>query len=154
MPIAGNDDWAKRGNVKPVVLLTEDGGQTWVDRVADIKEDFPLGEWGWKIQFISDQVGFVALENGFAAAILKTTDRGESWQRLEVKDPQGNANLEGVGFVDKHHGWVGGWGSADFKKGSTSETKDGGVTWTDANEVGGFINRFRFFGNPVTVGYA
>lgn len=154
VPIEGDDEWAKRGNVKPVVLFTEDGGQTWVDRVADIKDEFPLGEWGWKIQFISDQVGFVALENGFAAAILKTTDGGESWKRLEVKDPQGNANLEGVGFVDENHGWVGGWGSADFEQGSTSETKDGGVTWTDANEIGRFINRFRFFGNPVTVGYA
>jgi len=28
------------------------------------------------------------------------------------------------------------------------------VTWTDANAVGQFINRFRFFGHPVTVGYA
>src|SRR5215813_2420499 len=31
-----------------------------------------------------------------------------------------------------------GWGSADFEKGSTSATTDGGVRWTDANEVGRF----------------
>jgi hypothetical protein len=30
----------------------------------------------------------------------------------------------------------------------------GGLTWRDANEIGTAINRFRFFGNPVSVGYA
>jgi hypothetical protein len=28
----------------------------------------------------------------------------------------------------------------------------GGKTWDNANEVGFRLNRFRFFGNPVTVG--
>lgn len=32
---------------------------------------------------VGTPVGFVALENGFAAAILKTTDGGNSWKRLE-----------------------------------------------------------------------
>jgi hypothetical protein len=38
--------------------------------------------------------------------------------------------------------------------GASSATTDGGVTWNDANEIGRFINRFRFFGKPVHVGYA
>lgn len=143
-----------RDNVKPVVLFTEDGGLTWVNRAAALLPTLPLGEWGWKIQFLDDQVGFVSLENFTAGAILKTTDGGQTWVRLPVNDPQGNANLEGVGFVDANHGWVGGWGDSDFTTGSSSETKDGGQTWRDANEIGKFINRFRFFGNPVTVGYA
>ena len=46
-----------------MVLFTEDGGETWVDRVADLQDEFPFGEWGWKIFFVSDQVGFVSLEN-------------------------------------------------------------------------------------------
>jgi hypothetical protein len=32
---------------------------------------------------VGTPVGFVALENGFAAAILKTTDGGISWKHLE-----------------------------------------------------------------------
>jgi photosystem II stability/assembly factor-like uncharacterized protein len=143
-----------RNNVKAVVLLTEDGGRTWVNRAADLLPQLPLGEWGWKIQFLNDRVGFVSLENFNAGAILKTTDGGQTWQRLPVNDPQGNANLEGVGFLDENHGWVGGWGDRDFQRLSTSETTDGGRTWRDANEVGKALNRFRFFGNPVTVGYA
>ena len=143
-----------RANVKPVVLLTEDGGQTWVNRVANIQSQFPPGEWGWKIQFLNDQIGFVSLENFGAGAILKTTDSGQTWTRHAVNDPQGNANLEGIGFVDDNHGWVGGWGDTTFQELSSSETFDGGLTWRDANEIGKAINRFRFFGNPVTIGYA
>ena len=76
-----------RANVKPVVLLTEDGGQTWVNRVANIQSQFPPGEWGWKIQFLNDQIGFVSLENFDAGAILKTTDSGQTWTRHAVNDP-------------------------------------------------------------------
>lgn len=148
-----------RLNVKPVVLLTEDGGQTWVNRVADIQDQFPLGEWGWKIQFLNDQLGFVSLENFTDAAILKTTNGGQTWKRLKVNDPQGNVNLEGIGFLDDQRGWVGGWGPGGFgspgePQGLSSATLDGGESWQNANEIGLYINRFRFLGNPLQVGYA
>ena len=143
-----------REDVKAVVLFTEDGGKTWVDQLAGLAGDLPLGEWGWKVHFLDDLVGFVSLESFERGAILKTTDGGSSWTRIEVDDPQGNANLEGIGFLDENHGWVGGWGTADFQGGFSSETTDGGATWADANQIGSFINRFRFLGDPVTVGYA
>jgi photosystem II stability/assembly factor-like uncharacterized protein len=145
---------ATRNNVKAVVLRTDDGGKTWDNRIANLTDQLPQGEWGWKIQFISDKVGFVSLENFAAGAILKTTDGGLSWTRIAIDDPQKNANLEGVGFIDESHGWVGGWGDAQFKRLSSSETLDGGKTWRDANEIGKALNRFRFFGSPVTLGYA
>lgn len=152
-----NEEWRVRANVKPVVLLTEDGGQTWDDRLAEVKDNFPLGEWGWKIQFLNDQLGFVSLENAYAGAILKTTDGGRHWNRIEVKDPQGNINLEGIGFLDEKTGWVGGWGTTEMEEGEggfSSATCNGGETWADANQIGTYINRFRFLGDPVTVGYA
>lgn len=142
-----------RADLKPVVLYTEDGGQTWVNRAANVP-DFPFGEWGWKIQFLNSKVGFVALENFSAGAILKTLDGGLTWVRKPVNDQQRNANLEGIGFINKQQGWVGGWGNASFTGGFSSATLDGGDTWQNANGIGNFINRFRFFGNPVTVGYA
>jgi len=143
-----------RDDVRAVVLRTEDGGQTWINTIADLRDELPLGEWGWKIQFLDDQIGFVALESFDHGAILRTEDGGKSWTRLAINDPQGNANLEGIGFVDENTGWVGGWGSRDFTKGFSSATTDGGKTWRDANEIGRFINRFRFLGDPVSVGYA
>lgn len=109
------------------MLHTDDGGETRTDRLAGIADDLPLGEWGWKIQFLDDQVGFVALESFDRAAILKTSDGGLNWTRIEVDDPQGNANLEGIGFLDEQTGWVGGWGSASFEEGFSSATSDGGT---------------------------
>jgi photosystem II stability/assembly factor-like uncharacterized protein len=143
-----------RDDVRPVVLRTEDGGQTWQDRVAGIAAQLPKGEWGWKIQWLSSAVGFVALENFNAGAILKTTDGGLTWARKPVNDAQENANLEGIGFVDDRHGWVGGWGDRNFQGGFTSETRDGGETWQNANEVGKRLNRFRWIRQPELVGYA
>jgi len=141
-----------RADVTPVVLFTEDGGGTWRNLVEG--QDLPKGEWGWKLHFVDDQVGYVSLENFTDGAVLKTVDGGMTWERREINDPQGNANVEGVGFADADHGWVGGWGDIDFKGGFTSETRDGGATWTDANHVGKFLNRFRFFREPELIGYA
>lgn len=144
-----------RDQVKPVVLETFDGGSTWVNRLAGQEAAFPFGEWGWKIQFLNRSLGFISLENFRAAAILKTTDGGVSWKRLKVVDQQGNANLEGIGFIDEQNGWVGGWGGAEQPlPGFSSATTDGGNSWQDANHIGLFVNRFRFFGSPVTIGYA
>lgn len=41
-----------------------------------------------------------------------------------------------------------------FEGGQSSVTSDGGESWSNADEIGKFINRFRFLGSPVTVGYA
>ena len=70
-----------RAMLKPVVLETTDGGMTWTNRLAGHEADFPFGEWGWKIQFLHDKLGFVSLENFTAGAILKTTDGGKTWTR-------------------------------------------------------------------------
>lgn len=143
-----------RRRVKPVVLFTEDGGLTWTNLLADMQADLPRGEWGWKIFFVSDQVGYVSLENFEDGAVLKTTDGGITWERKPVNDQQGNANLEGLGFIDEDNGWVGGWGNRLFTGGFSSATTDGAENWRDANEIGRFLNRFRFIGQPIRVGYA
>ncbi len=143
-----------RDDVHPVILLTEDGGETWANLLQDFTSQYPKGEWGWKIFVVDANVIYVSLENFYAGAVAKTEDGGQTWRRLPINDPQGNANLEGVGFVSDDVGWVGGWGDVRFEGGFTSATLDGGATWTDANEVGRFINRFRFFGSPVNLGYA
>ena len=154
-PSADPGDGGHRSeNVRAVVLLTADGGQTWTNKIADLWADFPLGEWGWKIHFVDDRVGYVSLECMNRGAILKTVDGGETWARHDINDPQGNKNLEGIGFIDENTGWIGGWGDAEFIGGFSSATADGGQAWADANEIGLFINRFRFIGDPIRVGYA
>ena len=68
--------WGVGGNggttydtLKPVIMFTADGGKTWENKLQDSGIDFPTGEWGWKIQFLAPQIGFVSLENDTAAAI-------------------------------------------------------------------------------------
>ncbi len=152
--VVGGFGGKSRDEVKPVVLYTEDGGKTWKNQIAGQEDDFPSGEWGWKIHFVDKNFGYISLENFDDAAILKSVDGGKQWKRFSVDDPQDNANLEGVGFLDENTGWVGGWGDRQFKGGYTSSTTDGGVTWADANHVGKFLNRFRVIGSPPQVVYA
>lgn len=145
-----------RRDVIPAIYATTNGGETWTNVVAPNAElgEFPRGEWGWKFQRLGANTLLVSLENLHDGAILRSDDFGATWQRLRLNDNQRNSNLEGIGFVDEHRGWVGGWGDLFFQGGFTSETTDGGVNWTNANHVGFRLNRFRFFGDPVHVGYA
>ena len=159
--------------LRPVVLETTDGGKTWVNRTQNLLDDDSLkppqrpacGEWGWKIQFLPDKKhGFVSLENFRGAAILKTTDGGQTWERKHVAADQGpdtkpiNNDLEGIGFLTAKKGWVGGWGN-NFNGFMNSYTEDGGETWVrqdynptnpPAGDPRYRINRYRFVDN---VGY-
>ncbi|MDX0587079.1 hypothetical protein GOD01_30235 [Sinorhizobium medicae] len=154
--VVGGQGGTTYDRLKPVVLFTADGGNTWEDRLQNSGINFPRGEWGWKIQFVNSKLGFISLENESDAAILKTIDGGNSWKRIVVSDPQRNVNLEGIGFINEKVGWVGGWGDGfpSDPLGTTSGTADGGATWFDANNVGRFINRFRFIGSGPIVAYA
>jgi len=157
---------SRRNDVLPVVLKTEDGGQTWQDKLVGVNG--PLGEWGWKIQFVDNDFAVVACENLKAGAIMISEDGGATWRRQEIRDANGlmvNQNLEGIGFLDRHTGWVGGWGDPTFDSGRTAGTTDGGRTWTDltadwprpffsipceeSNPRGQYINRFRIVGDTV-----
>jgi photosystem II stability/assembly factor-like uncharacterized protein len=157
---------SRRNDVLPVVLKTEDGGQTWQDNLVGVNG--PLGEWGWKIQFVDDDFAVVACENLKAGAIMISEDGGQTWRRQEIRDANGlmvNQNLEGIGFLDRNTGWVGGWGDPTFDSGRTAGTTDGGRTWTDitadwprplrpipCEELtprGQYINRFRIVGSTV-----
>jgi hypothetical protein len=148
--------------LKPVVLRTSDGGKSWKNVAADTK-GFQCGEWGWKIQFINEKFGFISLENFDGAAILKTTDGGDTWSRHDVQDDCGNIinnDLEGIGFINENQGWVGGWGN-NFAGLMNGYTEDGGTTWISQDHNTQVkhsddrlrINRYRFIGNPVTAGY-
>ncbi|MBG0792239.1 hypothetical protein IYY11_01955 [Methylocystis sp. H62] len=159
--VGGRDDVGRpmaervRDDVKPVVLHTTDGGATWTDRIPrSMRRFFPRGEWGWKIQALDEEMMFVSLENMLDGAILRSDDGGLSWRRIPINDRQRNANLEGIGFLDRDRGWVGGWGDVNFTGGFTSATVDGGKNWDNANQVGFRLNRFRFIGKPVAVAYA
>jgi hypothetical protein len=167
---------SRYGKVKPVVLRTRDGGKSWTNTVANIK-NFECGEWGWKIQFLNETHGFVSLENFRNASILVTKNGGKSWVKKHVaknqnpSSPAINNDLEGIGFINERQGWVGGWGFQDLSAPvgglENSYTEDGGETWiaqdhlpdpdtSIPNDPRYRINRYRFvkdIAGDVTSGY-
>ena len=86
--VVGGHGGTTYSRLKPVVLYTTDGGKSWENVLQNSGIDFPTGEWGWKIQFLTPQIGFVSLENDAAGAMLKTVGRR---QDLEAHRDQRSA---------------------------------------------------------------
>lgn len=120
-----NRGWAVGS--KGTVLQTLDGGNTWKPRGAsteDIVRD---------IFFIDDQNGWLVCEvNAYQlktaeeprAYLLKTTDGGNNWKRIEIKGFDIEAILVRAVFTRSGRGWA--FGEA----GSIYTTNDGGETWS------------------------
>jgi photosystem II stability/assembly factor-like uncharacterized protein len=137
----------------PVVLRTKDGGSTWCHALSpdDAKRCFFRGEIASKISCVGSNVILISVASRRDAAILRSDDGGMSWLRKPVNDQR---NLDGIGFLDPQHGWVGGSSDFTFVGGKTSATSDGGTTWQAASDVGFRLARLRFIGRGPTVGYA
>lgn len=125
---------------RAVVLMTEDGGDTWTARHTASAS----ATRGWKISFPTPTTGYVSVEgSGAGSGVLQTTDGGLTWSERPVP---GSSLLQGVGFATESVGWVGGHDR------QARVTTDGGATWQDVAAPNGSTNRFEFFGD--TLGYA
>lgn len=112
---------------KGTLLRTLDGGNTWQQRTAsteDVVRD---------IFFTDDQTGWLVCEvNAYQlktnedprAYLMKTTDGGENWKRIEIKGFDVDAILVRAVFSRNGRGWT--FGEA----GSIYTTHDAGDTWT------------------------
>jgi photosystem II stability/assembly factor-like uncharacterized protein len=119
-----NHGWA--AGSKGTLLQTTDGGNTWKTRAAstdDVVRD---------IFFIDDRNGWIVCEvNAYQlktveeprAYLMKTTDGGENWKRIEIKDFNIDAVLVRAVFTRSGRGWTFGEG------GSIYATRDAGDTW-------------------------
>ena len=111
---------------KGTLLQTRDGGNTWTARAAstdDVVRD---------IFFIDDQNGWLVCEvNAYQlktleeprAYLMKTTDGGEHWKRIEIKDIDVDSILVRAVFSGKRRGWT--FGEA----GQIYTTHDAGNSW-------------------------
>ena len=120
-----NRGWAVGGN--GTILRTGDGGLTWEARPAfgnDIVRD---------IFFLDKQNGWLVCEvNAYSlrtnddprAYLMKTTDGGENWNRLEVKGFEFDAIIVRVVFSRGGRGWAFG------EHGAIYATRDSGETWS------------------------
>ena len=111
---------------KGTLLRTLDGGNTWQQRTAsteDVVRD---------IFFIDEKNGWMVCEvNAYQlktnedprAYLMKTTDGGETWKRIEIKGFDVDAILVRAVFSRNGRGWT--FGEA----GSIYTTHDAGDTW-------------------------
>lgn len=123
------------------VQHTADAGKTF-DTVFTSKTANSLI---WKINFPSDQVGYVAVQDAAEGppTFAKTTDGGKTWTELPLP-ALATATTPypaiGVGFVTENVGWM----SPEDSSLPTYVTTDGGNTWNPDPTLKSPINRFRF----------
>lgn len=98
-----------------VVVVTSDGGATWVEVPA------PKSMVANKLMRVLAMPQGQAWAVGEMGAILKSIDSGKSWQRKLKEEDVG---WNDVAFVDANNGWVAG----EF--GRVLRTVDGGTNWT------------------------
>lgn len=120
------------------IARTTDGGSTWEVLqkgvyIGDLKE----------IEFVDDQNGYIAGENGiFMGYVAATSDGGDTWQALNLSFPSQEHYFYEVEWTeDGETGWVGTW---TFKDGDgVSITHDGGDSWEFHEIPITFANRAR-----------
>lgn len=114
-----------------VVLYTENGGQTWVEKFRTNHVTDRI----WKIQTPDKRHFYGSIESLVEEGptrIIRSNDYGQTWEMVTV-DPQ-YYYCQAVGFIDSKHGWTGG-------NSTLFETLDGGDTWNKVT-VGSTFNRF------------
>jgi photosystem II stability/assembly factor-like uncharacterized protein len=118
--------WAVGG--KGALLATTDGGEHWELRRRPVEDTLH------EIVFTGERTGWIVCERSVFAPmakdesvsyLLKTSDGGESWARVDVtRGEDVDIKLAGLRFADAEHGWVYG------EQGVLYATSDGGATWS------------------------
>ncbi|RPI17499.1 MAG: T9SS C-terminal target domain-containing protein [Ignavibacteriae bacterium] len=117
---------------KGLFLKSTDGGETWNTHGALPDSTFYL----LGMYFINSSTGFVTADyntGAGTAAILKTTNGGASWMKMQT--PAGINTLWEIYFVDDTYGFAAGYkNTSDTTFLSVLlKTTDAGETWTQSN---------------------
>jgi photosystem II stability/assembly factor-like uncharacterized protein len=104
-----------------VVLVTQDGGETWALQRKDAKTDRPL----FAVHFFDARQGVAA---GLWSLVLTTNDGGATWRQVELKPPEGakKADLNLLGLFADGQGRV----FAAAERGMVLRSDDRGASWT------------------------
>ncbi len=119
-----NRGWA--AGSRGTVLLTTDGGATWQARPQ------PTSDAIRDIYFLDELNGFLVCERNIydlksndepRAYLMKTTDGGVEWKRLDLRGADADTRLTRAIFDSSGYGWAFGEGGAVYT------TRDSGANW-------------------------
>ncbi|WP_228713775.1 WD40/YVTN/BNR-like repeat-containing protein [Arundinibacter roseus] len=119
------------------VLLTDDGGRSWQElpmaqRPAALDQEAAFAASGTSLIAVGKSQAFIVTGGGQKARVLRSEDRGRSWQASETPLPAGpTSGLFGVRFWSKKRGIAVGGNYQETADAAPNVllTKDGGVSW-------------------------
>jgi photosystem II stability/assembly factor-like uncharacterized protein len=128
------------------IMITEDGGNIWkrvpsnaLPKALDNEGAFAAS--GTNIAVIGKAHAWVATGAAAKARVLRTTDRGRTWQVSDTPMTAGpSAGIFSIAFRDTKHGVIVG---GDYQKeteaiNNVAFTDDGGVSWNLAKGLTGY----------------
>ena len=133
-------------NGKFYILLTDNGGRTWTrvptaDLPPALDNEGAFAASGTNIAVFGKTHAWIGTGAGAKARVLRTTDRGRSWQVADTPLAAAqSAGIFSIAFRDAKHGVVVG---GDYRKESEAVdnlavTTDGGITWKLVKGLSGY----------------
>lgn len=128
------------------ILLTDNGGLAWSRVPAAglppaLENEGAFAASGTNIAVFGKTHAWIGTGAGAKARVLRTTDRGRSWQVADTPLAAGqSAGIFSIAFRDAKHGVVAG---GDYRKeqeavDNLAVTSDGGATWKLVKGLSGF----------------
>jgi photosystem II stability/assembly factor-like uncharacterized protein len=134
------------------ILTTKSGGADWTrvpSRVlpAALENEGAFAASGTNIAVFGKSYAWIGTGAGAKARVLRTVDRGRTWQISETPLLAGpSAGIFSVAFRDEKHGVVvgGDYRKEDQAVDNLAVTSDGGATWTLVKGLSGFRSVVRY----------
>jgi photosystem II stability/assembly factor-like uncharacterized protein len=128
------------------ILTTADGGRVWsrvpaANLPPALENEGAFAASGTNIAVFGKSHAWIGTGAGAKARVLRTPDRGRSWQVADTPLAAGpSAGIFSIAFRDAKHGVIAG---GDYKKeqeavDNLAITSDGGTTWTLVKGLSGF----------------
>ena len=128
------------------ILKTEDGGLVWSRLASDklptaLSNEGAFAASGTNIAVFGKNHAWIGTGAAAKARVLRTTDRGRTWQAAETPLAAGpSTGIFSIAFRDAKHGVVvgGDYAKENEAVNNLAFTNDGGATWTLGQGLSGF----------------
>jgi photosystem II stability/assembly factor-like uncharacterized protein len=128
------------------IMTTADGGRVWsrvpaANLPPALENEGAFAASGTNIAVFGKSYAWIGTGAGAKARVLRTSDRGRSWQVADTPLAAGpSAGIFSIAFRDAKHGVIAG---GDYRKeqeavDNLAVTNDGGITWTLVKGLSGF----------------